>query len=339
MQIKKIFLASSAELKADRDQFEIAVYRKNKDWVKKGIFLELVIWEDFLDALSQTRLQDEYNKQIRLCDIFVMLFWTKVGKYTEEEFETAVGQFKATRKPFIFTYFKDVPATRTEPSLDAFKKKLDALGHFPPRYANIDALTGHFNQQLDKLVANGFIEFTWGKDDLVASSGDSYHATLKGPGAIAQGAGARAVGAGGVMIGGNNSGSINTGTQTNIDTGGGTYVGGNVTAGGDFVGRDKLTHGIASGDLTAVFAPLMAAIAQHPQPATQAAAAEQVKELKAEVAKGKQADDSKIGKIVDGLVAKVPGAVSAVVSMFATPVLGGIVGPVTQYVLDKLNGD
>ena len=65
------------------------------------------MWEDFLDAVSQTRLQDEYNKAIRECDIFVMLFFTKVGQYTEEEFETAFGQFKATNKPFIFTYFKD----------------------------------------------------------------------------------------------------------------------------------------------------------------------------------------------------------------------------------------
>jgi hypothetical protein len=339
MQIKKIFLASSSELKADRDQFEIAINRKNKDWIKKGFFLELFVWEDFLDALSQTRLQDEYNKQIRQCDIFVMLFWSKVGKYTEEEFETAIGQFKATNKPFIFTYFKTAPAPSTEPSLIAFKQKLTAMGHFPPAYDNIDALLHHFNQQLDKLVANGFIELKWGKDELVARSGDSYQATLNGSGAIAQGTGAKAVGAGGVMIGGHNSGSINTGTQTHIDTGGGAYVGGNVNAGGDFVGRDKITHGIASGDLAALFAPLMAAIAQHPQPATQAAAVEQVKELKAEVSKGKQADDSKIGKIVDGLVAKVPGAVSAVVSMFATPVLGGIVGPVTQYVLDKLKGN
>jgi hypothetical protein len=339
MQIKKIFLASSAELKADRDQFEIAINRKNKDWIKQGIFLELIVWEDFLDAMSQTRLQDEYNKAIRKCDIFVSLFWSKVGKYTEEEFATAFGQFKTTNKPFIFTYFKKAPAPSTEPSLIAFKQKLTAMGHFPPAYENIDALVHHFSQQLDKLVANGFIELKWGKDELVANRSVSFQATNSGSGAIAQGKNAKSVGAGGVMIGGNNSGAINTGTQTNIDTGGGAYVGGNVTTGGDFVGRDKITHGISAGDLAALFAPLMAAIAQHPQPAVQAAAVEQVKELKAEVAKGKQADDSKMGKILDGLVAKVPSAVSAVVSIFATPLLSGIVGPVTQYVLDKLNGD
>ncbi len=81
---KKLFLASSSELKEDRDQFEIFINRKNKDWIDRGIFLELILWEDFLDAVSQTRLQDEYNKAIQECDIFVMLFATKVGNYTEE---------------------------------------------------------------------------------------------------------------------------------------------------------------------------------------------------------------------------------------------------------------
>jgi hypothetical protein len=106
MQTKKLFLASSSELKGDRDQFEIFIGRKNQEWVGKGVFLKPVIWENFLDAMSQTRLQDEYNKAIGECDIFVMLFWTKVGKYTEEEFEHAFKQFQATNKPFIFSYFK-----------------------------------------------------------------------------------------------------------------------------------------------------------------------------------------------------------------------------------------
>jgi hypothetical protein len=43
-------------------------------------------------------------------------------------------------------------------------------------------------------------------------------------------------------------------------------------------------------------------------------------------------------KLVDGLVELVPSATSAVVSAFATPILGGIAGPVTGFVLDKLRG-
>ena len=35
---KKIFLASSSELKKDRKDFEIFINRKNKDLIKKGFF-------------------------------------------------------------------------------------------------------------------------------------------------------------------------------------------------------------------------------------------------------------------------------------------------------------
>jgi hypothetical protein len=161
MVTKKIFLASSSELKEDRKEFEIFINRKNKDWVSQGVFIELIVWEDFLDAVAKTRLQDEYNKAIQECDIFVMLFCTKVGQYTEEEFETAFGQFKTTHKPFIFTYFKDAEISTGSAnksdlmSLWAFQEKLNALGHFYTVYKNIDELKFKFNKQLDKLATNG----------------------------------------------------------------------------------------------------------------------------------------------------------------------------------------
>jgi hypothetical protein len=199
MITKKIFLASSAELKEDRNAFEILIGRKNKDWKDRGVFLELIVWEDFLDAMSPTRLQDEYDK------------------YTEEEFETAFGQFKTSGRPFVFTYFKDAPISTGSASLKdlasllAFKEKLAALGHFQTTYENVEGLQLHFHRQLDKLVASGFIEFEpQGKDaGEPAAAGDTYYAKLEGSGAIAQGRGAMAAGAGGVVIGGANTGNIN----------------------------------------------------------------------------------------------------------------------------------
>ena len=197
MITKKLFLASSSELKEDRKEFEIFINRKNKDWVAKGVFLELVVWEDFLDAVSQTRLQDEYDKEIRNGDIFVMLFWTKVGKYTEEEFETAFGQFKATSKPFIFTYFKDAEISTASAnkkdlmSLWAFQEKLSALGHFYTVYKNVDELKFKFNQQLDKLAANGFIEFNPEKE--LATTSPAVHIETKMTGGAAGVVGAQVV--------------------------------------------------------------------------------------------------------------------------------------------------
>jgi hypothetical protein len=209
MITKKLFLGSSAELKEDRREFEIFIGRKNKDWVTKGVFLELVIWEDFLDAVSQTRLQDKYNKAIRECDLFVMLFWTKVGQYTEEEFETAFGQFKSTNKPFIFTYFKDTEVSLAGvnredlKSLWAFQEKLSSLGHFYTVYKNVDELKFKFNQQLDKLASNGFIEFNPEKQQAVATPNVQINTTVTG-GTVGV-AGAQNVSIGSQNVGGSKS--------------------------------------------------------------------------------------------------------------------------------------
>ena len=205
MITKKIFLASSAELKADRTEFEIFIGRKNKEWVDKGVFLNLVIWEDFLDAVSQTRLQDEYDKAIRECDLFVMLFWTKVGQYTEEEFETAFGQFKSMNKPFIFTYFKDAEVSVASAnkkdlmSLWAFQEKLSALGHFYTVYQNVDVLKLKFNQQLEKLASTGFIEFKLEKEQGIPPT-TQINATVTG--GVVGVAGAQNVSIGSMNIGG-----------------------------------------------------------------------------------------------------------------------------------------
>jgi hypothetical protein len=175
MATKTLFLASSSELKADRQEFEIFINRKNKAWHEKGIFLDLILWEDFLEAVSRTRLQDEYNQAIRDCDIFVMLFATQVGQYTAEEFETAFGQFKKTNKPFIFTYFKDTPTSTGQAhredlmSLWAFQDRLKALGHFYTVYTTTEGLLLHFTQQLDKLADKGFIELKMDEAELLPS--------------------------------------------------------------------------------------------------------------------------------------------------------------------------
>ena len=161
MQKVTLFLASSSELKADRDQFEIFIYRKCKAWFDQGIFLHLDIWEDFLDAMAAGGLQSEYNRAIKACDIFVLLAYNKVGKYTAEEFEQAFGQFSTTQKPFIFTYFKTPPTTTNREDLQslwAFEDTLKELNHYKTEYRHIEGLREHFGNQLDKLAAAGFFQ-------------------------------------------------------------------------------------------------------------------------------------------------------------------------------------
>jgi hypothetical protein len=160
---------------------------------------------------------------------------------------------------------------------------------------------------------------------------------------------------------------------TTIETGGGAYIRGNVSTAGDFVGRDKVVHGdevrgdkiggdkITAGDISGqgvaigrgaqatvtagissqglqlLFESLMKSIREIPI-ANQTEALKKAEELKQEVAKGKVADDNKMAKLIEGLIGLVPSAVSGVTSIFASPILGGIAGPVTKYVLDKIQG-
>jgi hypothetical protein len=156
MRILDIFLASSAELSDERKNFERFMNRINNEWVRRETYFRLTIWEDFIDAMSKTRLQDEYNKAIKSSDIFIMLFFTKVGIYTNEEFELAFGSFKENNKPLIYTYFKDDLILTGDINHDIismldFKKKISDLGHYCSRYKSIEDLQWQFGRQLEKL--------------------------------------------------------------------------------------------------------------------------------------------------------------------------------------------
>ncbi len=153
----RIFLASSIELSKDKKEFEIFINRKNKEYQKQGIFLKLVMWEDSIDAMSATRLQDEYSKTIAVCDIFVSLFHTTVGRNTNEEFEKTFGKFKSNGKPLVYTFFNDtaVNISKITPEIITllnFKQKLSELGHFHTIYNNIDDLKNKFVEQLEKVM-------------------------------------------------------------------------------------------------------------------------------------------------------------------------------------------
>jgi hypothetical protein len=118
---------------------------------------------------------------------------------------------------------------------------------------------------------------------------------------------------------------------------GGVMISGKVgNVGGDIVGGDKITYPPPA-DLTAALASLRALIAAAPAE-LQPEAAEKLEALTQEAAKGPEANDGAMARAVDGLVDLIPTAAAAVASAFAQPVLAGIAGPVTSFVLEKLRG-
>lgn len=163
----------------------------------------------------------------------------------------------------------------------------------------------------------------------------AYYARAEGGSTIVQGTGNTVVGPRGVHVGGSVGGSIVTGDHV---TTGDQITTGDISGQGIAVGRGASgtsTQGISGAELAQLFAPLMAAAQQAP-PAQRAAAAETAAALQQEVARGRQADDGRLAGLIEGLVALVPGAVGTVVSTFASPILGGVAGPATRYVLEKL---
>ena len=162
MNTIRIFIASSFELYQDRTEFREFLSVENDRLHKKGVYLELVQWEHFLDSVSQTRLQDEYNEELKKSSIVICLFFTKAGKYTQEEFDTALQHFKETGKPIIYTYFKTGvpeldPGDERNQDLIKFKKRLGDIGHFYTSYKSIEDLKYQFRKQLDRLEDKGFI--------------------------------------------------------------------------------------------------------------------------------------------------------------------------------------
>ncbi len=163
METIRIFIASSFELKPDRDAFREFLSVENDRLHQKEIYLELVQWEHFLDAVSETSLQDEYNKELKTCAIVVCLFYTKAGKYTQIEFDTALKQFHETGSPILYTYFKTGvpapdPANEQAQHLVKFKKRLGDLGHFYTSYNSTEDLLLQFRKQLDRLEDKGLIK-------------------------------------------------------------------------------------------------------------------------------------------------------------------------------------
>ncbi len=167
----------------------------------------------------------------------------------------------------------------------------------------------------------------------------SYSAQATGGSTVVQGTGNTVVGAGGVNVGGSVGGSVVTGDHNVVSND--TITTGDVSGQAIAIGRNasaSYTHqGISGAELAQLFAPVLAAARQAPAE-NKAKAEETAVALQAEAGKGDKADDGRIAGLIEGLVDLVPAAVSAVVSTFASPILAGVAGPVTNYVLAKLKG-
>jgi len=101
MQPIKIFLASSGELRAERDGVFKIVAEVNK--LHPHLHLEIVEWETDLPSgnYDGKRIQDEINPLLCQCQLTYVLFYSKAGQFTIEELNLAQQVC-----PKVFVYFK-----------------------------------------------------------------------------------------------------------------------------------------------------------------------------------------------------------------------------------------
>jgi hypothetical protein len=120
-----------------------------------------------------------------------------------------------------------------------------------------------------------------------------------------------------------------------IDTGGGAYIGGNVTVGGDFVGRDKIIYGgsESGSDASLAFNKLAASVALQTSPADVAKAMQWVQAMQQAF---EQRDDDKVADCIGDLAALGPDVKESLKQAFSHPALKERVGPVAKYALRRL---
>ncbi len=156
MKIIKIFLASSYEMIEQRRLFEIAVNRLNKKWVKKDMFLELFVWENFGDEMSESGKQKQYDEHVSSSDIFVLMIHKKVGDFSMEELDTAIETYKNSEQklPKVYTY-----CIRSKDDLEADDdaKKLERellvkYKHYLTYHESFGDMKSSFFDQLDDLT-------------------------------------------------------------------------------------------------------------------------------------------------------------------------------------------
>jgi len=149
-----VFLASSDELKNDRNSFHSLVASLDEIFEPRGYRIRCRRWEDFSAFCTGSRTQDDYNRIVRASDICICMFHRKAGEYTIEEFNQALEYVKSQSHPKTFVYIRAlIEGEMEDEALKRFKEDLfDRVGHYWCNYATDDAMKLHFVMQLERII-------------------------------------------------------------------------------------------------------------------------------------------------------------------------------------------
>lgn len=123
----KIFVASSNELKAERDELSGCIQDVNGWLYSRGEAERVAVekWEYLDSSMGVDHKQEEYNRVLRTCDAAVGLCWRKFGEYTEQELIVAREEIRAGRRVRrLEVWFKTAEEEEMSAELVSFRKRL-----------------------------------------------------------------------------------------------------------------------------------------------------------------------------------------------------------------------
>ena len=102
-----VFLASSEELMNDRNSFQALIASLDDIYEERGVRIKCKRWEDFNAFCTGERTQDQYNQVLRASDMCICMFHRKAGKYTVEEFNQALNEYRQNNDhPKTYVYIR-----------------------------------------------------------------------------------------------------------------------------------------------------------------------------------------------------------------------------------------
>lgn len=158
-QIKRVFLACPGDLVSERSRFPKLIETVNSMRAHSiGIHLEAVGWERVIPSFG--RPQELINRELKLADLVVVLFWNRIGSRASrestktgsvEEFEMARRSYAQSERPLVWVYFR-------KPSMDggdqlngviAFRKAIEEEKDlFFREYESVEDFEEMFRQHL-----------------------------------------------------------------------------------------------------------------------------------------------------------------------------------------------
>lgn len=139
--MKKLFIASSAELRSERMEIVDLIQDLNEEMRGRHTKCIPVLWEYLDSSMGVKRKEDDYLDKLRECEVCFTLFWRTLGEYTLEELDVAVKEMRAGRLPKqVYVLYKE-PANSISRELMSFKDSFSKKYHDVTSYQFDNAKT------------------------------------------------------------------------------------------------------------------------------------------------------------------------------------------------------